>query len=175
MSAGARSGPAVGGYLCPIRARARGGVGVGVAGTRAWPGRPDCAYVVPQTARRLQESALIRDQSSRQRGRVRPAAAPAAARTPPGPTRQPPPAGRHAPATELAHRQQRPRGGGTRHEHDRGHAGPVRHGAGASRAPEVDGRTGWTRCHSAAGRRLSARVVMGGIVTSHHSFVPDVR
>src|SRR5829696_2196229 len=50
------------------------------------------------------------------------------------------PAGGHAAAAELAHRQQRPRGGGAGHEDDRGHAGPVGHGAGCAAAG-----VGWRR------------------------------
>src|SRR5437773_7862162 len=80
------------------------------------------------------------------------------------PLGEPPPAGGHAAAAELAHRQQRPRRGGAGHEDDRGHAGPVGHGTGRATAGVGGwgGSRGWMRCHSASGSSRSARVVMGG-------------
>ena len=97
---------------------------------------------VPRTARRLKLSALSRDQSSAsgcaelvRQQLLEPLEHPGV-----GPLGIPPPAGRHAAAAELAHRQQRPGSRGARHEQDRGHAGPVGHGAG--RATACPGRWG---------------------------------
>ena len=81
-----------------------------------------------------------------------------------GPLIQPPPAGGRRPTAQLLGRQQPPRGGCAGHEDDRGHAGPIRHGARHATARSGGWRrsSGWIRCHSASGRSLSARVVMSG-------------
>jgi hypothetical protein len=132
----------------------------GAAWTRAWPGRPGLRQRgPPRTARRLKLSTLIRDQSSAPPCRAHPTAGPAQPLEHPGvgPLAEAPPAGRHAAAAELAHRQQRPRGRGAGHEHDRGHAGPIRHGAG--RATAGVGGWGWQQRLDALPQRVGQELV----------------
>ncbi len=53
VSDGIRSGPAVGEYLCPIRARVRGGVGVSEPGRSAAPAARSGSWSAPRSASEL--------------------------------------------------------------------------------------------------------------------------
>src|SRR5829696_6202762 len=77
-----------------------------------------------------------------------------------GPFGKAPPAGGRRAATELGDRQQRPGGGGAGHEQDRGHAGPIRYGAG--RAPAGVGGRRWQQGLEALPQRLGQEFVGQG-------------